>query len=298
MIIRTPGRDRYTIISKVPLEDSRLSWKARGLLSYLLSKPDNWNVIVSHLVNEAPDGRDSIFAGLKELEDSGYIRRSRKRMGSGRFDGLDTEVFEEPTTIGLAVNGLSVYGKPDANEEGLLKNNNINEIRANETDLDLSGERPVNSKNSYSEDFETIWKVYPRKTNKQGAYRKFVCTLKKPDVDYETLLSSVIAYSEEMEGEEERFILHGKTFFGPEERWRDWAVEPKTDSEREFETICSVIYDQWDTDMSWFNPDTGEESRQNPSIGGYKRPRGPKNSFVASDGTLYEFDPSGRRVAL
>ena len=72
MIIRTPNRNRYTIISKVPLEDGRLSWKARGLLSYLLSKPDNWTVVVAHLVKEAPDGRDSVRAGLRELEDAGY----------------------------------------------------------------------------------------------------------------------------------------------------------------------------------------------------------------------------------
>lgn len=300
MIVRTPNRHRYTIISKVPLEDSRLSWKARGLLSYLLSKPDNWTVIVSHLIKEAPDGRDGVTAGLKELERLGYIKRTKRLNSGNRFDGMDTEVFEEPTVTGFSVTGNSVTGKSVTNEEGLLKNNNNNEMnRANENDLDLSRERPDTPKNAYSEDFEVLWKLYPRKTNKQGTYKKFLATMSKvSDVEYPTILASVIAYAESREGEEEKYTLHGATFFGPDERWRDWVVEPKSDSEREFDAICAVIYDQWDSEMMWVNPDTHEDCYQNPSTGGYIRPRGPNEAFVASDGTLYKFDPSNRRVAF
>ena len=294
MIIRTPNRNRYTIISKVPLEDGRLSWKARGLLSYLLSKPDNWTVVVAHLVKEAPDGRDSVRAGLRELEDAGYIRRTKKQGHDGQFDGVETEVFEEPTgngfsasADGLTADGLSVDGKPDTNEEGLLKINDFNESCA-------KTEKP----SKYQDDFNALWKVYPRKSNKQGAYKKFLSTLARlPDVDYLTLFEAVGAYARSREGEDEKYTLHGATFFGPDERWRDWVVEPISASEQEFIDICAIIYDQWDSEMRWVNPDTNEESFQNPSIGGYKRPRGPQSSFVASDGTFYEFDLSGQRRA-
>lgn len=293
MIIRTPKRDRYTIISKVPLEDVRLSWKARGLLSYLLSKPDNWTVVVSHLVKEAPDGRDSVFAGLKELEQAGYIRRDKTRGTVGRFDGVSTEVFEEPTVSGLSVYGKAVSGKSDTNEEGLIK---INESK--ERALDFSDEKPV-SPDEYSEKFKTLWKLYPNKKNKIGAYKKYKATLKAhSDVTHEILLLAVENYRLAKQGVEESYLLHGSTFFGPDQRWRDWLTKEEDQSLLEFEMESAVIFDRWDADMCWVSPDTGEECFQNPTIHGYIRPRGPQNTFVASDGTLYEFDSSGRRVAV
>lgn len=124
MIIRTARRDRYVVISKVPLEDTRLSWRARGLLSYLLSKPDNWTVMIAHLVNEAPDGRSSVMAALRELEANGYLWRTKRRV-AGQFDGVDSEVYEEPqpdltevrfSDCGFSDCGFTDDGKSDANE--------------------------------------------------------------------------------------------------------------------------------------------------------------------------------------
>ena len=57
------------------LEDSRLSYKAKGILAYLLSKPDNWKVIVGNLVNYSADGKASVYAGLKELKECGYYEK-------------------------------------------------------------------------------------------------------------------------------------------------------------------------------------------------------------------------------
>lgn len=96
MIHRDDHDKFYLKISNAVLEDSSLSWKARGLLAYLLSRPDNWNVIVSHLVKQGTDGKASVMAGLKELEDAGYIRRTARPPVKGRYDGLDSEVFETP----------------------------------------------------------------------------------------------------------------------------------------------------------------------------------------------------------
>jgi hypothetical protein len=96
MIIRTPQRDRYVTIVKSSVEDSRLSWKARGLLACLLAKPDNWKVMTAQLVNAAPDGRASVLSGLRELEAAGYIVRRTSRRDDGAFDGTETEVHESP----------------------------------------------------------------------------------------------------------------------------------------------------------------------------------------------------------
>ncbi len=89
-------RDKFVIVSRVPLDDTRLSFRAKGLHAYLLSKPDNWTVVVKHLVTQGPDGKTAIMAALDELERHGYIVRQHRTRRGGRFDGLDCIVYEEP----------------------------------------------------------------------------------------------------------------------------------------------------------------------------------------------------------
>ena len=125
VIIRTPNRLRYATIDKTGLEDVRLSFKARGLLAFLLSKPDNWEVYTAYLVKSGPDGRASVLSGLRELEEAGYIRRMRGRDAGGQWDGTDVHVFETPqvenrtaVTAGrFSVGGEPVGGKSTQSEE-------------------------------------------------------------------------------------------------------------------------------------------------------------------------------------
>jgi len=82
-------------------EDSRLSWSARGLLIYLLVKPDHWQVSVAGLAKATrssakPTGRDGIYAILKELELAGYIDRQQSRRKDGTLGTIDYVVSETP----------------------------------------------------------------------------------------------------------------------------------------------------------------------------------------------------------
>lgn len=80
-IIKTKN---YSVICNDFFSDTRLSWKAKGLLGYLLTKPDSWVTSVSHLSAASEDGRDSTAAGIKELLSLGYIKR--KQAGdTGKF---------------------------------------------------------------------------------------------------------------------------------------------------------------------------------------------------------------------
>jgi hypothetical protein len=94
-IKRTPRDTPFVQIDKRPLEDKALSWKAKGILAYLLSKPDNWQIIINDLIARSKDGRDSTLSGIAELTTAGYIHRSLKRE-SGMFAGYEYEVFEVP----------------------------------------------------------------------------------------------------------------------------------------------------------------------------------------------------------
>ncbi len=76
--------NNFVTMDKTFLEDTRLSFKAKGILAYLLSKPDNWKVIVGNLVNYAVDGKASVYAGLKELKECGYYQKVPIRDEKGR----------------------------------------------------------------------------------------------------------------------------------------------------------------------------------------------------------------------
>ncbi|KVN92555.1 hypothetical protein WK57_30435 [Burkholderia ubonensis] len=99
-IIRGPRPDNnFYLLDKQISEDKRLSWAARGLLIYLLGKPDHWTVSPAALVNETkhcakPSGRDSTYGLLRELVTVGYLRRTQNKKDGGLFDSVDYIVTE------------------------------------------------------------------------------------------------------------------------------------------------------------------------------------------------------------
>lgn len=86
----------YVVMDRRPLENKNLSYKAKGILGYLLSRPDGWEVNVPDLINRGTDGTWSIRAGLKELREAGHIRYNPTREGN-RIKKWVIEVYEVPT---------------------------------------------------------------------------------------------------------------------------------------------------------------------------------------------------------
>lgn len=86
----------YTIMSNYHLQDKKLSLKAKGLLSYMLSLPDDWDYSLKGLTTGCRDGIDSVRSTVRELEASGYLRRSKVRDARGRIVDYNYEVFELP----------------------------------------------------------------------------------------------------------------------------------------------------------------------------------------------------------
>lgn len=97
MIYRVRKQSRFVTVSSVPFNDSRLSWAARGVLAYLLSKPDNWECRNQDLMAQGDLGRDGIRTVLKQLKECGYMVRERVNDPvTGRFITVTT-VYEEPS---------------------------------------------------------------------------------------------------------------------------------------------------------------------------------------------------------
>lgn len=91
--IRTVKSKDFTTICNTFLRDERLSWKAKGILAYLLSKPDDWKVRVSDLIKRSTDGREKVYAGVNELLNTGYLQRNEIR-SSGKIISYEYVLYE------------------------------------------------------------------------------------------------------------------------------------------------------------------------------------------------------------
>lgn len=96
-VIRVVKNCNYTTLSNYHFKDKRLSWKAKGLLSTMLSLPDNWNYTIEGLASLSDDGVKATNSGLAELEKCGYLIRKQLRDGTGRFVMMEYTIYEKPT---------------------------------------------------------------------------------------------------------------------------------------------------------------------------------------------------------
>jgi len=97
-VLRIDKSDRksWVIMDTRPLSDHRLSWKAKGLLAYLLGKPDDWTVMIGDVVKRSTDGEYAVRTALQELVDCGYVTRKQERYDDGTFAHVEYIVREQP----------------------------------------------------------------------------------------------------------------------------------------------------------------------------------------------------------
>ena len=116
----------FVTVHKSFIHDDNLSWKAKGILLYLLSRPDDWRIYETELNKHSSDGRDSLRTGIKELEEAGYIHRTRRRNEKGQLREYDYQVFEQPNQIGKTYVGKTNIGKSNTTNNNSTNNNNTN----------------------------------------------------------------------------------------------------------------------------------------------------------------------------
>ena len=99
MIIRAARpHQNYTVVHNELIEDQRLTWRARGILVFLLSKPDHWRTTAAYLASQSPEGIYAVRAALQQLELVGYIRRIKKQNSRGQWSTY-TVVFDKPQPV-------------------------------------------------------------------------------------------------------------------------------------------------------------------------------------------------------
>ena len=97
-VFRVERTRDYTVMSNFHLKDKRLSLKAKGLLSQMLSLPDDWDYTLSGLCFINRESKDAIRSAINELERAGYIRRRQTTDAAGKFGSNEYSVYECPIT--------------------------------------------------------------------------------------------------------------------------------------------------------------------------------------------------------
>lgn len=95
-VFRVVKNSNYTTLSNFHFKDKRLSWKAKGLLSTMLSLPEDWNYTIEGLSKLSDDGIKATNSGLLELEKCGYLVRKQSRTSNGHFGVSEYYVYEQP----------------------------------------------------------------------------------------------------------------------------------------------------------------------------------------------------------
>lgn len=99
VVLRVARDKKYKTIKTDVLEDEdRVSWRAAGIHSYLISRPDGWQFNRADLVNRHTEGREAVKTALGELREAGYLRMRRRRRSDGTFGRYEWIVSEVPLT--------------------------------------------------------------------------------------------------------------------------------------------------------------------------------------------------------
>ena len=230
--IRIANRRRFTTIISEALEDTRLSFRARGVLAWLLSKPDGWKINADNIAQEGTEGRDAILTALKELEIAGYLRRERVQMPGGTWHSRSM-LYESPSPE-----------KPTSAEP----------TSVNQGSKDLILKAKTESKTDSDRAFNEFWNAYP--ATRRGGIPSAKKAWKKIDPDeYLSVmlgLSLSVAYWKKKKTEPEFIKLAAS-----------WLNDRRWENPPEVKTPPPPL----PKDPKWFIVELGDGFRRNTMTG-------------------------------
>lgn len=145
-ILRQVKRQNFTTVSNVFIEDNDLTFKAKGILLWLLSKPDGWELKEYAVANAGPDGKSSVSSGVDELIDAGYVKRSKVQNARGHWI-WETQVSEIPIFVEqnfrFPDSAKPDLGNPDFGKAAPIVKTDLTNTDLTNTDLDFSPEKPA-----------------------------------------------------------------------------------------------------------------------------------------------------------
>ncbi|RCL00014.1 MAG: hypothetical protein JSC085_001001 [Candidatus Tokpelaia sp. JSC085] len=161
----------YVVVPNSLVEDHRLSFEARGVLCYLLSKPNNWKIQIRDLQKQGNLGRDKTYRLLKELRNIGYLEHIVNRNKKSQIISKDYIIYDV-AKINSERLSLDLDKSDSVNSDGII----YNKIKNNKNSLSETYLFPVNSKPSNNineqDPFEGGWKAYTKDPEMSTSWKK------------------------------------------------------------------------------------------------------------------------------
>ena len=191
-VIRVQRSGGYTVLPNGILRDTGLSLKTKGMFAIILSLPEDWDYSVAGLATVAGCGRDAIRSALGEMEQAGYLTRTRSHGEGGKFTGVIYDIRD--VAVPLSENPTMeeeapLSGKPTTVEPTLEKPSSENPTQLNKElqSKDLINphspppgdksqrkkRRPKSAPTWQPERFEGFWKAYPRDEDRAKAVEQW-----------------------------------------------------------------------------------------------------------------------------
>ena len=226
----------FVLVHKKFIYDPKLSARSKGVLLYLLSRPNDWQIYTSEIQKHMTDGIKSVNSAVKELMDAGYIKRTLKRSEKGTFKGYEYLVYEIPTEMPFTENGQTENG---LTENGQTENRQRHTTNNNSTNNDLTNNNNTNNDSNTSatdvtrERFEEWWKLYDKKLDKKKAFSLFKSALKEHS--YETIMSGTREYLKTITNKQ--YQKYPKTFLSQESYMNDFTEEMQPTGQDQLERM-------------------------------------------------------------
>ena len=201
-VFRVEKNKGYTVMSNHHLRNKELSLKSKGLLSQMLSLPEDWDYTLAGLSLINREKIDAIREAVRELEAAGYIQRSRERDEKGRLRGTDYIIYEQPPNLDLPTLENPTLDNPTLEKPMLEKPTLENPTQLNKdiqktdlpkkekiiTDEQSTHSIPIHSSNSlpYDED-EAAEPPERKRTEATDAYKIYEEII-KDNIEYDFLL--------------------------------------------------------------------------------------------------------------
>lgn len=212
----------FVLVHKGFIYDDKLSARAKGVLLYLLSRPNDWQIYTSEVQKHMKDGVKSVNSAVNELINVGYIKRTLKRSDKGTFKGYEYLVYETPTEMPFAENGQTENG---LTENGQTENRQGHTTNNNRTNNDLTNNNNTNNDSNTMSSSSTVYpyesiieylnqstgKRYKATTRKTKDLIKARCNEGFNEQEFQTVIDNKVAEWKDTDMEK---YLRPETVFG------------------------------------------------------------------------------------
>lgn len=227
-------RDNFTVVTNQLINDQTLSWAAKGVFCYLLSKPTDWQFFIGDIVKHAACTEYQVQKLIKELETAGYIKRYKDvKPGTNKLYwvweiNIEKENLRQPeiaTIVNCDGRKIVPYTNTNTDTNTDLTVKPLRDI--NNTDVLFTSLPPKGAVADHEDDWEQFWKSYTpvkidgrvvQKGSKSVARKKYM-QIRKKGVTHDELMQGMLAYIRYCK--ENAILSCGVAVFLNQERWKD-----------------------------------------------------------------------------